>query len=160
MQRHVEGQLEDYLSGSLSLREQREIREHLSRCRSCERALAETRDSQSYLAWLVPTEAPPTPGPGFYFRVQEAIERKTDSGWFSELARSFQPRLAYPVLLLGLLFVAWTMTFEVETDDDGLLAVLPTQFSTIISSEAERLDSRDLVMATLVDVMVDMSEGD
>ena len=155
MQRHVDEQLEDYLSGSLSLREQREIREHLSRCRSCERALAETRDSQSYLAWLVPTEAPPIPGPGFYFRVQEAIERKTDSGWFSELARSFHPRLAYPVLLLGLLFVAWTMTFEVESDDD-LLAVLPTQFSTTISSEAERLDSRDLVMATLVDV----TEGD
>jgi len=156
MQRHVDAQLEEYLTGELSLREQREIREHLRGCPACERALAETRSSRSYLAWLVPEEAPPVPGPGFYLRVQGAIERKAESSWLAELTRSWQPQLAYPLLLLVLLSAAWTLTMEVEADDDALVVLPATQFSATISTEAERLLSRDLVMASLVEA----TEGD
>jgi len=151
MQRHVDEQLEEYLTGELSLKEQREIREHLHCCPSCERALAETQSARSYLAWLVPDEAPPAPGPGFYFRVQQAIERKEEASWLAELTRSLQPRLAYPLLLLVLLSAAWTLTFEVDADDDALIVLPPTQFSATISTEAERRVSRDLVMASLVE---------
>jgi anti-sigma factor RsiW len=152
MRRHVDELLEEYLAGELSLREQREVREHLHGCPSCERALAETQNSRSYLAWLVPEEAPPVPGPGFYVRVQRAIERKADSSWLSELSRSLQPRLVYPVLLLVLLSAAWTLTIEVDADDDALTVLPSTPFSTTVSTEAERLVSRDLVMASLVEV--------
>lgn len=152
MRRHVDELLEEYLAGELSLKEQREMRDHLHGCPSCERALAEAQNSRSYLAWLVPEEAPPAPGPGFYLRVERAIERKAESSWLAELTRSLQPRLAYPVLLLVLLSAAWTLTFEVDADDDALFAFSPTQFSTTITTEAERLDLRDLVMASLVEV--------
>ena len=153
MRRHVDGLLEEYLAGELSLREQREIREHLGGCPSCERVLAEAQNSRSYLAWLVPEEAPPVPGPGFYLRVERAIERKADSSWLANLTRSLQPRLAYPLLLLVLLSAAWTLTVEVDADDDVLFAIPPTQFSTTISTEADQLNLRDLVMASLVEVM-------
>ena len=156
MRRHVDEQLEAYLAGELSRGSERVFEEHLRQCRSCEQALAEAQNARSYLAWLMPEEAPPLPGPGFYLRVQRAIERKTESNWLSVLARSWQPRLAYPLLLLGLLFVAWTMTFEMDDDDDGVFGFPTNQFSSVISSDADRLDSRDLVMTTLIEIV----EGD
>ena len=151
MRHLVEERLEEYLGGELSSEEERAFGEHLERCRGCAHALADARNSRSYMAWLVPEEAPPVPGPGFYFRVQRAIDRRMESSWLVELTRSLQPRLAYPLLLLLLLSVAWTLSVEADFDDDSVFA-FPTQFSDTISSEADRLDSRDLVMATLVDV--------
>jgi anti-sigma factor RsiW len=150
--RHLaEEQLEEYLGGELSFEEERVFEEHLHLCRACAQSLAEARSSRSYMAWLVPEEAPPAPSPGFYFRVQGAIDRRMESSWLADLTRSLQPRLAYPLVLLMLLSAAWTLSVEVDAEED-LLAAFPTQFSTTISSEAERLDSRDLVMATLVDL--------
>ena len=151
MRHLVEEQLEEYLGGELSSSEEHAFGEHLNRCHACARALAEARSSHSYMAWLVPEEAPPTPGPGFHLRVQRAIEHRMESSWLAELTRALRPRLAYPLMLLVLLSVAWTLSVEVEYDDDSVFA-FPTQFSDTISSEADRLDSRDLVMATLVDV--------
>ena len=156
MQRHVDEQLEAYLAGELSPDTERVFQAHLRQCHSCEQVLAEAQNARSYLAWLMPEEAPPLPGPGFYLRVQRAIERKTESSWLSVLARSWQPRLAYPLLLLGLLFVAWTLTFEMDVDDDSVFGFPPNQFSSVISSEADGLDSRDLVMTTLIEIV----EGD
>jgi anti-sigma factor RsiW len=151
MRHLVEEQLEEYLAGELTSEEERAFGEHLKRCRECADSLAEARNSRSYMAWLVPEEAPPTPGPGFYFRVQSSIERKMESTWLAELTRFLQPRLAYPLVFLALLSVAWTFSVETELEED-MLAAFPAQFSNTISSEAERLDSRDLVMATLVDL--------
>ena len=152
MHRHVDEQLEAYLAGELSLDQERVFQEPLRQCRSCEQSLAEARSAGSCLAWLLPEEAPPVPGPGFYARVQQNIERKAESSWFGVLAQSWQPRLAYPLLLLGLLFAAWTMTFEMDVDDDGVFGLPPTQFSSVVPSEAERLDNRDLVMTSLVEI--------
>jgi anti-sigma factor RsiW len=151
MRHLVEEQLEEYLGGELSSGEEQAFEEHVQRCRACREALAEARSSHSYMAWLVPEEAPPAPGPGFYFRVQRGIEQKMESSWLAELTRSLRPRLAYPLVFLMLLSAAWTLTMEVDADEE-ILAAFPAQFSTTISSEAERMDSRDLVMATLVDL--------
>ena len=151
MRHLMEEQLEEYLGGELSSDMERTVAEHLQGCRRCARSLAAARRARSYMAWLVPEEAPPVPGPGFYFRVQRGIEEKMESSWLADLTRSLQPRLAYPLLLLAVLSVAWTMTLNVAADDDTESA-FPTQFSAVIFSEADRLDSRDLVMATLVDV--------
>ena len=151
MRHLVEEQLEEYLGGELSAGEEQAFQEHLQQCRACTESLAEARRSHSYMAWLVPEEAPPVPGPGFHFRVQKAIEQKMESSWLADLTRSLRPRLAYPLVLLMLLSAAWTLSVKVDPDDD-LVFVFPTRFSTTISSEAELLDSRDLVMATLVDI--------
>jgi anti-sigma factor RsiW len=153
MMRHlVEEQLEEYLGGELSSGEEQAFEEHLQHCLACRESLAEARSSHSYMAWLVPEEAPPAPGPGFHFRVQSATERKMESSWLAELTRSLRPRLAYPLVLLMLLSAAWTLTLDVADAEEDILAAFPARFSTTISSEAERLDSRDLVMATLVDL--------
>ena len=151
MRHLVEEQLEEYLAGELTSIEEHAFGEHLDRCQACAESLAAARNSRSYMAWLVPEEAPPAPSPSFYFRVQSSIERKMESSWLTELTRSLQPRLAYPLLLLVLLSVAWTFSVEVDADDD-IIAAFPAQFSSTISSEAERLHSRELVMATLVDL--------
>ena len=151
MRHLVEEQLEEYLGGELSSEEEQDFEEHLQQCHACARSMAEARSSHSYMAWLVPEEAPPVPGPGFHFRVERAIERKLESSWLAQLTRSLRPRLAYPMVLLMLLSAAWTLTMDVDTEEE-ILAAFPAQFSTTISSEAERLDSRDLVMATLVDL--------
>ena len=151
MRHLVEEQLEEYLGGELSSEEEQAFEEHLQQCRACTESLAEARSSHTYMAWLVPEEAPPVPGPGFYFRVQRAIVRKMESSWLADLTRSLQPRLAYPLLLLLLLSAAWTLTMDVDGEEE-ILAAFPAQFSATIFSEADRLDSRDLVMATLVDV--------
>jgi predicted anti-sigma-YlaC factor YlaD len=151
MRHLVEEQLEEYLSGELSCEAEHVFEEHLRQCHPCSDLLAEVRSSRSYMAWLVPEEAPPVPGPGFHYRVEQAIERKMESSWLAELTRLMRPRLAYPLVFLMLLSVAWTLTLEVEAEEE-ILAAFPAQFSSTISSEADRLDSRDLVMATLVDV--------
>jgi anti-sigma factor RsiW len=151
MRHLVEEQLEEYLGGELSFEDERVFEEHLQQCRACARSLAAARSSHSYMAWLVPEEAPPAPGPGFHFRVERAIERKLESSWLAQLSRSLRPRLAYPLVLLMLLSVAWTLTLEVDAEEE-ILAAFPAQFSATISSEADRIDSRDLVMATLVDL--------
>jgi len=152
MMRHlVEEQLEEYLGGELSSEEERVFEEHLQQCRACGESLAQARSSHSYMALLVPEEAPPMPGPGFHFRVQRAIERKMESSWMAELTRLLRPRLAYPLVFLMLLSAAWTLTLDLDREEE-ILAAFPAQFSTTISSETERLDSRDLVMATLVDL--------
>ena len=152
MRHLVEEQLEEYLGGELSAGEEQAFQEHLEQCRACTESLAEARRSHSYMAWLVPEEAPPVPGPGFHFRVQLAIEQEMESSWLAGLTRSLRPRLAYPLVFLMLLSAAWTLTMDVVDTEEEILAAFPSQFSTTISSEAERMDSRDLVMATLVDL--------
>ena len=152
MHQHVDEQLEAHLAGELSLDEERVFQEHLRQCRSCEQTLAEARSARSYLAWLLPEEAPPVPGPGFYARVQQNIERKAESSWFGVLAQSWQPRLAYPLLLFGLLVAAWTMTFQMDVEEESVFGFPSTQFSSLVPSEAERLDNRDLVMTSLVEI--------
>ena len=152
MHQHVDDQLEAHLAGELSPDQEGVFQEHLRQCRSCEQTLAEARSARSCLAWLLPEEAPPVPGPGFYARVQQNIERKAESSWFGVLAQSWQPRLAYPLLLFGLLVAAWTMTFQMDVEEESVFGFPSTQFSSLVPSEAERLDNRDLVMTSLIEI--------
>src|SRR5690242_1327397 len=113
MQTHIKDRIEDYLAGTLHPAELRSFEQHVGSCRSCEEALSEIRESQSYLHWLLPLETPPRPGPAFYSNVRRSIAEKRDSGWFGNLAAVLPgPRLAYPLLFLavGLLLSIWSMT--------------------------------------------------
>ena len=152
MQRHVRDQLDEYLIGELGPDAARQFEEHVRCCRSCETALSEAQSARSYLAWLAPAEAPPVPGPGFYLRVQQSIERKLVWGWFGRLAASLRPRFTYPLALLGLLFMAWTLTFEIDAAEDSIFGFPPSEYSAGLSDEADGVASGDLVLMTLVDM--------
>lgn len=151
MGHHFRERLDDYLMGRLEPVERREFEQHLQHCRSCESAWAEALATRSYLAWLSPPDAPPVPGAGFYLRVQQAIEEKKATGWLTNLT-ALQPRFAYPLLLLTLLLAAWTLSLQMETVEETIFGFPPTQFSQTISSEQERLQSRDMVLMSLVEM--------
>jgi len=159
MKNHVKDHIEDYLSGMLDPVALRGFEEHIRSCRGCEEALCDSRAAQSYLQCLLTQETPPQPGPEFYSRVQKSIEKKMDSGWLGDLTAAFHgPRLAYPLLFLlfGLLLMAWSMSFQTEWTETGVFGIPPARFSGVISSEADRMRSRDLVMISLVETF----EGD
>ena len=154
MRNHVRYRIEEYLMGLLDADAQRNFEQHIGSCRSCRKALQDSRDADSYLKWLLPLEAIPLPGPEFYSRVEKSIEKKLDSGWFSNLAAVlYGPRLVYPLLFLflGLLLAAWAQTVSTEWGEAGVLGIPPARFSGTISSEADRANSRDLVMVSLME---------
>ncbi len=154
MQNHVHDRLEEYLMDEMEPFAREIFENHVAKCRSCANRVRDARESQSYLAWLRPMEAPPRPGPDFYRKLERSIERKASSGWLPNLAAMLQgPRLAFPLLflVLGLLLTAWTMDFEPELTESGVLGIPPARFSDAISSEADRLHSREMVMVSLVE---------
>jgi len=156
MRIHSQDQIDDYLAGRLNSVSLREFDRHVESCRSCARALRDAQEVRSSIEWLMPAEAPPVPGPEFYSLVQKSIEKKMESGWLGNLAVAlYRPRLAYPLLflLLGLLLTAWATTFDSDWNETGLLGIPPLRYSVNISSEADRLRSRDMVMVSLVETI-------
>ena len=154
MLNHINDRIEEYLMGEMNPHALRSFNGHVEQCGSCAKAIRDARESQSYLEWLRPAEAPPAPGPDFYFKVQRSIQQKSVSGWLGNFVAAFRrPRFAYPLvfLLLGLLLTVWTVNVETEWTEAGVLGIPPSRFSEAISSEADRLHSRDLVMVNLVD---------
>lgn len=158
---HARDQMDDYLRGLLTPAERECFARHVALCPSCQGALEESTDARQCLEWLAPTEAPPEPGPDFYFRVQQSIEHRFSQGWFNTLAASLRPRLAYPLVFLVLLLVAWALTYETREADDGLLAMeFPAaEFAQMSFSDvsADRSVSQDLVMMNLVELPEDES---
>ena len=154
MRDHVKDRLEDYLAGELEPEALESFEQHIRSCRSCEEDLRDTRDAHAYLKWLVPLEEPPKPGPEFYSWVQKSIRKKTDSGGLGNLFTAlYVPRMAYALLFLlfGLLLAAWNTTLQTDWGEAGVLGIPPARFSAAISSEADRMRSRDMVMVSLVE---------
>lgn len=154
MRNHVNEHIEDYLAGDMNSFTLRNFHQHVAECRPCAKALRDAQEARSYLQWLQPVEPPPAPGPDFYFKVQRSIQQKSAPGWVGSLVTMFhRPRFAYPLLLLflGLLVTVWTTSFQTEWSEAGILGIPPARFSGIISTEADRMQSRDLVMISLVD---------
>ena len=154
MRNHVQDRMEEYVLGELQPRALAVFEQHVSECRSCARALAEVRQAHSLLTWLQPVGAPPEPSPDFYRKIERSIEKKTSAGWFGKMAAAFQrPKLAYPLLflVLGLLLAAWTMDFQPDWSESGVLGIPPARFSQVISSDADVIRGRELVMVSLVE---------
>lgn len=150
MQQHVNGRIEEYLAGDLDLQAIQHFRRHLDECRSCARAVSDAEEAQSCMNWLQSREAPPAPGPDFYFKVQSSIHRRAAAGWLGSLAIAFRGlRVAYPLIFLmaGLLISVWTFTSQTEWGESGVLGIPPARFSAAVTTEARR----DLVMISLVD---------
>lgn len=152
MQFHVTDHFEDYLAGQLRGREHDRFEGHLRNCVSCRQALREAESSRRYLQWLRPSEPPPIPGPDFYVRVRQAIERKP-SGWLGNLAAALHPRLAYPLIFVVLMLAVWTVTLpNGELEELTPLDALTMQFASISFPDADQNHYRDLVMSNLVEV--------
>ena len=154
MRHHVRDQVDDYLTGLLEPEAGRDFVQHAESCRSCGKALREARIVRFWLQWLRPREESPKPSLAFYAKVQEAIEKRKGDGWFSDLAAALHPRLAYPLLSLAVLLMAWTLTFRPAEGGVEFLELdfPPASFATLSSSDADRTLSRDLVMMSLVDL--------
>ena len=154
MRNHVQDRVEEYLMDEMEPFARGIFEHHIAECRSCASHLRDARESQTYLEWLHPADAPPEPSPYFYRNLERSIERKAASGWLPNLAAMLQgPRLAFPLLflVLGLLLTAWTMDFEPDLIESGVLGIPPARFSETISSDADRLRSREMVMVSLVE---------
>ena len=154
---HIVERLEAYLEGRLDSAALAEVERHISHCRSCREALEAEREVRQCMDWLVPTEAPPQPGPDFYVRVEQSIDHRLSQDWFSALGAVMRPRFAYPMFFLLLLAGAWSYTDSTSVQftppvEEGLTAMeFPAaDFTDLAFSHLEREDSEDVVMTNLV----------
>jgi len=154
MGNHVRDQVDDYLRDVLDRGARQGFERHITGCPACQRAVETALDTRQYFQWLAPMDAPPEPGPDFYFRVRASIDQKLARSWLGSLAAAMRPRLAYPLLLLGLLLVAWALTYESREVEEGLVAMEypATEFVQMSSLEVERSVSQDLIMMNLVEL--------
>ncbi len=146
--------IEDYLSETLEPARRTDLERHMANCPSCQQALTAAQEARLCLDWLMPVEAPPQPGPDFYYRVQRSIERERQGSWFASLEAAMRWRLAYPLGVLCLLLVAWSLTFEGRDSFayDGLAETEypAAEFSQMSFSHGDQ--AQELVMVTLVGV--------
>ena len=144
--------IEDYLSETMEPARRSELERHLTHCPSCRQALTAAREARLCLDWLAPQDAPPQPGPDFYYRVQQSIERERLGGWFSSVTAAVRLRLAYPLTALCLLVLAWSLTFEGgdSFSYDGLAETEypAVEFARMSFSHGDQ--AQELVMVTLV----------
>lgn len=154
MSGHIDDRLDAYLEGMLNPAQEEAFDRHVTGCAACRKALRAAREARQCIDWLLPTEAAPVPGPEFYVRVQESIDRQLSRNWFETLAGAMRPRLVYPLLLIGLLSAAWTLTVETREPEEGLAAIeYPTvEFAHMSFTLSDRELSQDLVMTNLVDL--------
>jgi hypothetical protein len=157
MREHIQDRLDAYLDqmldpGSLELFDR-----HVSDCRSCRKAVAAARKARQCLDWLAPEEQAPVPGSEFFYRVERSIEQRVSRNWFEALAGAMQPRLVYPLVFLGLLTAAWTLTYELPQPEEGLAAIEypATEFAEMAFTTTDRELSDDLVMMNLVDLPIE-----
>ena len=154
MAEHIHDQLDAYLEELLDPGSQGLFDRHVAGCDSCRTALIAARETRQYVNWLLPTEAAPVPTPDFYFRLQRSIDKRLSRNWFENLAGAMRPRLAYPLIFLGLLATAWTITSDTREPTEGLAAIEypATEFAQMAFTTADRELSEDLVMMNLVDL--------
>ena len=157
MSLHIQERLDDYLDQVLDPGSRDLFDRHVAACGSCRKALLAAREARQCMGWLAPEEAAPLPGPDFYYRLEQSIDKRISRNWFENLAGAMRPRLAYPLLFLGLLAAAWTLTYDLPESAEGLAAIeFPgTDFAQMAFTTADRESSEDLVMMNLVDLPIE-----
>jgi len=147
MHQSVREGLEDYLAGSGSPSE--EFTAHLKSCRDCAEELQTLREQARLIRVLRSSEAM-EPSPGFYARVVDRIERRTQpSIWTALLEPSFGRRIAMASAALALVVSAYivsTEPFRVAPPTSNAIAIqaLPQQ-----DTPATVAQDRDVVLASL-----------
>jgi Putative zinc-finger len=154
---HIHNSLDAYLERMLDPVSEDQFDRHVAGCRSCRKALIAAREARQYIDWLLPTDPAPVPGPDFFYRVEQSIEKRVSRNWFENLAGAIRPRLAYPLLFLGLLAAAWTLTYNAPEPEEGLAAIEypAAEFAQMAYTTSDRELSEDLVMMNLVELPVE-----
>jgi hypothetical protein len=154
MSAHIHEWLDAYLERTLDTASEERFHRHVSDCRSCRKALTSAREARQCIDWLLPADPAPVPGPEFYYRLEQSIDRRISRNWFENLAGAVQPRLAYPLVFLGLLTAAWTLTFDPPQMEEGFAAIEypASEFAQMAFTTADRELSEDLVMMNLVEL--------
>ena len=153
MQEHIYDKIESYADGTLDTANRRGFEAHLSDCSKCSGQWQNFQSTQSLLGHLQLAEAPPVPGPDFYFKVRRSIAEQSDSEWFSMLPSIIRnPRFAYPLFFVffGLLLTAFSMDYTGDLPESGIFGVPPSLTSRVSSLSANGQDRRDSVMVSLV----------
>ena len=107
---HIRESIDDYLQGAMDAASVVRFDSHVAHCRECREALSNARDASTMMSWLPHPEAAPQPGPDFYYRLQESIEKAQTGGWLVRWVVGLQPRLAIPALMMGMLLLAWMIS--------------------------------------------------
>lgn len=157
MSAHIQDRLDAYLEQMLDSASLELFERHVAECGSCRKRLTAAREARQYIGWLLPAEPAPVPGPDFYYRVERSIDRRISRNWFENLAGAIRPRLVYPLIFLGLLTAAWTLTYEPPAPEEGLAAIEypTTEFAQMAFTSADRELSEDMVMMNLVDLPIE-----
>lgn len=157
MRGHIQDRLDAYLEELLDSASQERFERHVADCGSCQKSLAAAREARQYINWLGPAGTAPIPGPDFFYRVEQAIDRRISRNWFENLAGAMRPRLVYPLIFLALLAAAWTLTSDRPQPEEGLAAIEypTTEFAQMAFTTADPQVSEDLVMMNLVDLPIE-----
>lgn len=107
---HIRENIDEFLQGTLDAASLARFEGHVAQCQNCRQALADARDVAAIMIWLPNPEVAPQPGPDFYYRVQASIEKAQAGGWLVRWVVGLQPRLAIPVLMMGMLLLAWMIS--------------------------------------------------
>ena len=155
---HIRAHIDDYLQGTLNPAERERAEAHLASCHDCRRELDEARDAIAAMSWLPHPEAPPQPGPEFYYRVQASIEKAQSMGWLTRWSLALQPRLAIPILMMGMLLLAWMISLPrhgVAMTADGWQEVeYPSaDFARMTYSDDQDEARHDRMMNNLIDAV-------
>lgn len=156
MANHIHDQLDHYLRDVLEPAARGQFDAHIEACGRCRQLVSEALEADDLLGMLAPTEAPPVPGPNFYFRVQDNIDKNVSQNWFSSLAATMRFQWTYPLVVMGILVAALALTSPNQDAEEGLMAMEypSTDFAQMSFTEAA-VDSnlgQDLVIMSLVDV--------
>ncbi len=152
---HVREQMDEYLLRLLNTSETLYLESHVRQCPGCAAALRDARQTRQCVELLMPTEPPPQPGPDFYERVQNSIERRQSQTLFTRLSVQLRPRLAYPLVSLAVLLVAWTLTLQPPETEDGFAAMEfeSVEFASLTNANGDPGSGLDPVTLNFVEMI-------
>jgi anti-sigma factor RsiW len=111
----LEAMLSDYVEGTLSLEDRRELEKHLADDPSLREQLEETREAQKALRSLNKTPAPDDLG----HKVEDIIHRRSAGRFFGR--RAFGDRIPFSYLLIVALIALGLLVYFLKSSSTGSL---------------------------------------
>jgi predicted anti-sigma-YlaC factor YlaD len=141
----IEDGLEDFLAGT-ACREQVRIEAHLKECAQCRKEVEEMKQMSALFATLR-ADNPPVPGPDFYVRVTQRIERdRPGSFWSGIIEPVFGKRMA----LASLLVLATLGTVLISRETEEYVTGPSPEMVMAVEKDAPVSIDRDQMLYTLV----------
>lgn len=153
VQNHIEG----YLDGHLLPAARREVESHLQSCPTCEREVAEARQTHEWMQLLV-AEQPLAPAPGFYARVCARVEAQQESrvSVWGSLFPVFSRQLGLAAAMLALVMMSFFVTIsqtekhQTRLTADEMIMDAPAIQAETPALTADTHSNRERVMRAIV----------